>query len=238
MKIFEKNNMKLAVIFILMFLITFAASCEKAWAKSFSIHLYYDAKTERLSFDPEKEEKVSLRDKFVSYSDFISEEKTGEYVLRLYESDGYGFDLTEFDKKYGSFNVNIPYFSTAKELKIFDKASGAELLQFDLSSFMTCNLNDVCEFEKGEHYYSCLGDCIREKVVFSDQTLNVLEENGGAVVDKKTNELLLRSPEIIENYQKKERQRAVIKFIVLSVIAGAFLATAAIFILKAYRKRS
>lgn len=177
---------------ILLFLLS---NVKVASADAFVINLFYNPATKVLSFDKIAPEKV-LRDKnlFVSPTEFARQEISGSYILKLYDEAGREVVSTEFDKKDGTFQLTIPYFSLASGLKIFEKAGNKELFGADLSQFNTCNGNGICEFEKGETSSSCIGDCASSNITFSPQTLQTLKDNNNEIKDPKTGAVLLRGP--------------------------------------------
>lgn len=186
--------MKKTIFFSCIFIFLISTSFQ-AKAEVFSIHLYYNAATNTLSFDKLKSEPVSYdKDTFLSILEFNATQGPGSYVLQLYDIDGNDALLTEFDAKEGAFDINIPYFSIGASLKIFEKSSGKEILSANLSEFITCNGNSICEFEKGETALNCIGDCANSNPEFSPETLNKLEDNNGSIKDVSTGEVLLLKP--------------------------------------------
>jgi len=164
-------------------------------AEAFVVHLYYSQKTKQLVFDKASKEKVSYdKDKFVSIQEFAFNNATGAYVLKIYDNKGSEIASTEFNSQNGSFSIDLPYFSLAKTLKIFEKASNSEMLSADLLAFSTCNGNGICEFEKGENLNNCLGDCGTAKPSFSPETQKLLDQNGGVIKDPQTGQILLKEP--------------------------------------------
>ena len=91
-----------------------------------------------------------------------------------------------------SFKIAIPYFSLANSLKIFEKNSRKELLSADLSGFLSCNGNGICEVEKGETAQNCIGDCGKEFNTYSEQTKKLFEQNNGTIIDPVTKEIVLQ----------------------------------------------
>jgi hypothetical protein len=169
---------------------------QTVFASSYTIHLYYDTASQKLSFDKFADSKVSLdKSSNPSILEFVRESDTasGAYVLTFYETTGNEIISTKFDVQSGAFQLAIPFFSTADKLTIFKTGSNEEVLSTDLSAFTTCNGNGICEYEKGETLQNCLGDCDTNKPSFSPQTLQKLKENNGTLKDPATGELLLRN---------------------------------------------
>lgn len=90
----------------------------------------------------------------------------GNFTQKLY---------TDEDGSYGFVTLVLPYFKNAKTIKIF---KGEELkLEIDISSFATCNENNICDnrethelcpdeclcgngkCDPGESYQTCSQDC-------------------------------------------------------------------------------
>ena len=68
----------------------------------------------------------------------------------------------------------------------------APILSYDLSKFLTCNKNGICEYEKGENMNTCLPDCVGTTVNFSEETKKLLKQNGDVLRDPKSGEVVLR----------------------------------------------
>jgi hypothetical protein len=188
----NKFMKKLNYLFYLFIAILALCNPLRVRAEAFVISLYYNSATQSLSFDESLGKKVA-HDQNVASSiyDFAHDNTVGQYILRLYDSSGESAVEKEFNKQDGRFSLIIPYFSIARELKIFDKNSNKELLSVDLSAFTTCNGNGVCEFEQGETGQNCIGDCAGGKNKYSQQTLRLLERGDGAIRDANTGEILL-----------------------------------------------
>jgi len=149
MIILSSKKKFLKISFILLF--SFSLLPYKTKADAFVAHLFFNAKTKTLTFDKLSSENIS-RDKnqFISVQEFSAAQTSGEYILKLYDFAHKEISTMQFDKKDGAFAIELPYFSLAKTLKIFQKSKGQEMLSADLSQFSTCNGNGICEFEKVE----------------------------------------------------------------------------------------
>lgn len=165
---------------------------DKAKADAFVVHFNYDAPSKKLFFE-QGQDPVSHDENASAYiTDYINDQSMGPYILSLTDSQDTEIFSTQFDVQSGNFTVTIPYFSLAKTLKIIKKSENKEILSADLSSFITCNGNGVCEYEKGESLKTCIGDCGKTNTQFSPETLKLLQDNKGILRDSKTNEIILR----------------------------------------------
>lgn len=131
------------------------------YADGFVINLYYDANTQKLNLSGNKDNRV-YRDKNADTSivEFSKDTATGSYILKLYDANGVNFSNSEFDKQDGEFQLVIPYFSIAAKMEIVEKSNNKILSTEDLTHFMTCNVNGVCEPNIGETEGGCMGDCL------------------------------------------------------------------------------
>jgi hypothetical protein len=208
-------------------------------ADAYVLHLYYNTALKTLSFDKYASENISL-DKTLSPSiiDFIQESElsSGQYTAVFYDHTNNEIISTPFNKKDGAFQLTIPHFSIATSLKIFEKASGKELLSADLAAFATCNGNGICEYEKKETAQNCLGDCANSNPQFSAPTLEKLNTNKGIIKDEATGEVQLSSPALMSAFQAEnltdakahEKEKSsplilIIAILALVIIIGVFI---------------
>ena len=187
-KLMNKKFLFLPILFLMIFF-PFGSRASDVY----TINLYYNTKTSALSFDKLAAKNV-IHDttKDISIVDFAKNPPTGMYTLKLYQADGKEIISTEFNKKNGAFSVDLPFFSLATSLKIFQKSTSKELLSTDLSEYSTCNGNSICEYEKGESINTCLGDCGTSKVTYSEETQKTLRADNGVIKDPATGEVLLQ----------------------------------------------
>lgn len=144
--------------FIFVFLLFFTS--EKVLADGFEINLYYNASTGKLTFDNSATKFVSRNlEADTSIVEYSNDETKGAFILKLYDVKGNEFSSHEFNGTGGSFKLVIPYFSIANQLKIFKKSINQEILSADLSEYLSCNGNGICEVSLGENNSNCLGDC-------------------------------------------------------------------------------
>lgn len=150
---------KIIKIYLIVFGIFFL-SITNVLADGFVINLYYDAATKNLIFDKNASKSV-LRDQNAKTSivQFSNDDTIGPFILKLYDAQGIELSANQFNKKDGAFQLTIPYFSLATQLKIFEKSTSKELLVVDLNEFSTCNGNGKCEPNLGETDLNCMGDC-------------------------------------------------------------------------------
>lgn len=137
----------------------------EVYADGFVINLYYISSTNTLKFDEQATKKVE-RDTSADTSivEFSKDTTVGPYILELYNVKGIKFVENQFNKENDkAFQLVIPYFSTAKSLRIVEKATNTVLLSADLSEFVTCNGNGSCEPNLGETEFNCMGDCSGNK---------------------------------------------------------------------------
>lgn len=172
-------------------------------AAVFEIHLFFDESNRTIKFDSKKTEPVSLNEsEYISVLETVqrSETEHGEYATVLLNAKGGEIISLEFNPKPGSFDEVLPYFSLAKTLKIVKSADKSEILSADLTAFLACNGNGICEFEKKENNQTCLEDCGSSHVRFSPETTKQLEENDGIIRDEKTGDILLKDPAKNDTY--------------------------------------
>jgi hypothetical protein len=231
--------MKKILLSTVLLISLFTVKLPIASAEVFRINLYYDASAEILRFDKIKDAPVFYdKNKFLSPMEFINQETIGQYFLTLYDSSGNLLFTTGFDKKNGSFEISIPYFSLANSLKVFERSTNKEILSSNLSQFVTCNGNGICEFEKGETFDTCLGDCGTSAPKYSEQTKSLLEKSGGTLKDPETGALFLKSyPEAKPASEQPVTKKGLTTFnITLIIFAVILIAFAGLILYKKLRK--
>lgn len=165
-----------------------------AQANEFQVHLYYQANSNELRFDKFSQQAVTLNtqsDRLPSLFLYDNEGVHGKYVVSIFDVQGANLISLEFNPTPGAFVLDLPYFGVAQNIIIYDKITNSELLRQDVSQFVTCNLNGVCEYEKGETMNQCLGDCGANAHAYSEETLQKLREQNGVIRDPQTNEILV-----------------------------------------------
>jgi len=170
-----------------------------AHASTYEVHLFYDGSNNFLRFD-NKQSAVSLdTQKEILYNEFFenqNEIKESDFVLKVQPINGSEIDTMKFNKKMGNFDLEIPFFVSGKTINIYDFESGQKILSTDISSFSVCNSNGICEYEKGENFFTCVADCGRSHPNFSAQTIDALNSSRGEIKDPKTGDILLKDPGI------------------------------------------
>ena len=180
--------------FFLVFLLTIGILPSYVEASAYRVHFRYDRNVERLAFDESNGSPVQFeRNLDVDILEFINSESSGQFVIVFLFGTGEEIARKNFDFTSGDvFTLDVPYFSFAKSIEIYRSDSSLPMLSYDLSQFMTCNKNTICEYEKGENFDTCLPDCIGATVQFSDETKKLLKQNNDVLTDPKTGEVLLR----------------------------------------------
>jgi hypothetical protein len=170
-----------------------ALSSPSAQADTFEIRFFYDDQKDVLNFDERSGPPVSVNpDKYISQYDFEDSAAPGEFEYSFFDITGYEMEKKQFSPRPGYFTVELPYYSIAKTLKVKRSGGGDYFLVEDISDLVSCNANNICEFEKGETIDTCLVDCANGKTQYSPETQELLRKNNGTVRDQKTGEVLLK----------------------------------------------
>lgn len=189
--------MKNASLFLVSFLAFSFLFVFRAEASVYQIHLRYDRENDRLFFDESAGVPVQVDEEKQAPNiiEFFDESESGAFSLAFFFDDGVEIARKNFDPSPGDapFVLETPYFSFAQKMNIYRNGAGDDaILSFDLSRFLTCNRNAICEYEKGENFDTCLPDCVGTVVNFSDETKKLLKQNNNVLTDSKTGEILLR----------------------------------------------
>jgi len=227
MQLVIKNMKKRLFLNFFLIILFYAVIFGNAKADVFVLNFNYDFNKNILNFSDQ--EKVVLdKENNIPILEFITgKRQTGDYVIRVFDIKDYELFDAEFQPKNGLFQLSIPYASTAKYLKIYIKNSNQEILNADLSQFITCNSNGICELEKKENIDTCVADCANSNVKFSQQTKEILDKSGGILKDEKTGAILLKGntseEQIAEkkimndsNQDSKNRMWSIILIIIMS----------------------
>jgi len=217
------KNKKFIFLFVLVGFLWI--SCNYAKADVFVINLKYDFNTKFLDFS-DYENKITIdKQKSISFLEMgADEEKTeGNYVLKVFDLNKDELFSAEFQPTGESFQVDIPFMATAQHLTIYTKKDGNKILDADLSQFLSCNNNGICEYEKKENSLNCLGDCANSDPLYSEQTKNKLKENNGEIKDPVSGEMLLYDPNFYskETVSAKDQGKNSLWFLILAVVALA-----------------
>lgn len=186
--------MRKVFAFLLMGVLLELFPFSQASAAVYQIHFRYDTSSSRLMFDESKGVPVqvdSSRD--LNPLEFFDENGSGSFSLRFLFDNGEEIARKDFIPSVnGSFTFDAPYLSFARSIVVYRSGVNAPILSYDLSKFLTCNKNGICEYEKGENMNTCLPDCVGTTVNFSDETKKLLKQNGDVLRDPKSGEVVLR----------------------------------------------
>ncbi len=137
----------------------------------FRAYLYYD--NGKIFIDREEVEKA-----VVLHHGFI-ESEDGDYRAQIVSfSDSVLMDtvidinapeITDMPADFvqpsvGKINIELPYFTNAKEIQILSK-DYISILTIDVSSLAKCNENKVCEVSRMENPTTCSFDCIKTSYI-------------------------------------------------------------------------
>jgi hypothetical protein len=164
------------------------------------LHLLYNMEQDSLTFDKSFSPSVFLNKKIdTNIFDFTETYKdvSGSYELFFLDSTGLVsedtiIDQIQFTPTIGSFTLNVPDYNITRTLVIRKKGSSVNVLKYDVSQYISCNLNKICEFEKGETTLGCMFDCSNSNVKYSAATQKLLNQNDGKISDPDTGETLLK----------------------------------------------
>ena len=161
-------------------------------ADTFEIMLQYDQSKNFLSFDARESLPVKQDiNKSISIYDYEDAVTKGPFEYVIFDVTGYEMDRKQFTPQQGYFSLELPYYSIAKTLKIKRVDSDEYILSQDLSDFVTCNANSICELENKETIESCIVDCAKDNVTYSQETKAKLEAASGIIRDPQTGNILL-----------------------------------------------
>ncbi len=164
-----------------------------SYASVFDIHFLYDSKNNRLVLDPNVSNPIFLnKEKDPSVMEFLQKESSGDFEISILYGDGYEVVRKKFLPVDGKFVFQVPYFSLATTLNVFKGVEIEPIISYDLSSFVSCYKNNICEYERGETIDTCLPDCVGKTTKFSSETQKALMASGGIIKDPKTGEVILR----------------------------------------------
>ncbi len=122
---------------------------------------------------------------YLSSDEFDAASAVSQGRFRLYISDMYDKELVSyrFEPNGAAFTLQVPYYSTVKQLSVSAVADASSVATLDLQNLATCFPNNVCEYEKGETEISCLPDCGVATPRFSAATRAFLAERQGVYKD-------------------------------------------------------
>jgi hypothetical protein len=224
----NKNNMKhLLHLLVIAGLIVSFFPPKITQADALIVNLTYDQSAGTLSLD--NDGVTYSKNTPTPLTKLINPSTSGADKIVLLQSNGEQAFVWQFDPQNGSFSIDLPYFSTAKNLEIINIASNKTIIQTDLSNLSTCNSNGICEFGKGENIYTCVADCASGAVKYDEATLQILKTNNGTVRDVATGKILLR--------QTPNTQSSQNNIIYIAVIAGVVILLGIIILIIVKRKK-
>ncbi len=193
-------------IFLLILLIAFIFFYDIAMADVFTVNFKYDFNAKKLYFSDYNKKVILDNQKTLSLFEINEEENKpeGDYVIKAFDPNEDELFSEEIRPTEEFFHVDIPYMATAQHLAIYTKKDGNKILDADLSQFISCNNNGICEYEKKENGLNCLGDCANSDPLYSKETKNKLKENNGEIKDPVSGEILLYN----SNFSSKEAVNA------------------------------
>ncbi|MGA1047276.1 MAG: hypothetical protein ACO3UU_04650, partial [Minisyncoccia bacterium] len=150
---------------------------------SLRLYLYNDNGTIRFDrFTPDKINIETNRDIYRKY-DRESEVSRNIYEVSMISSNlGLEPIIIPINIEPGSFEVVIPYYEHIVKINILKNTSIIDSV--DVSQYSTCNSNNICEYEKGEDYNTCIADCIGDDIQFSEETIRILQSQNGVIRDE------------------------------------------------------
>lgn len=205
-----------------------------AEASVYKVHLRYDSDLNRLAWGNTNGMPIELdTQENINPLEFSEEGFQGPFYISFLFDTGEEIAHKNFDpslEKSESFTLEVPYFSFSRFVRIYKSDTTDPVLSYDLASFMTCNKNGICEYEKGENLNTCLPDCVGVFVNFSDETRKLLAQNNDVLKDPKTGEILLRGPEAVTATDSLASTQAEGGNIAVLVVLVAFFVVIGIFV--------
>lgn len=170
----------------------------RADASIYQIHFRYDKGSNRLMFDESKGNPIQVNpDQNLNPLEFFDEGAGGDFSLVFLFENGEEIARKNFSPDTdGAFLFDAPYLSFARSLAVYQSGISAPILSQDLSQFLTCNENNICEYENGENMNTCIPDCVGTAVHFSPETQKLLKQNNDVIKDPKSGEVILRGVQV------------------------------------------
>jgi len=186
--------MKKFFVLLVSFLSFFSFNLVASANATLTIHFYYDVAKSTLSFDDNFSPVISLdKHKNIYITEFESSYTfPGKYELVFLDSNDEIIDSVQFAPTAGSFTIDAPDFNITKTIAVRDTGSREFFLKKDISQYISCNNNRICEYEKGETEISCIPDCGNSQISYSAQTLSTISQNGGRIIDSVSGATVLR----------------------------------------------
>lgn len=218
--------MKHFVFFVAMF---FIFSAESVSADIFEVHFFYDSAKDEIRLDKKVPQSISLnKEKDISVPNFNEQfSLPGSFEFLFFNAMNLLVDEKQFSPQEGAFTIEVPYYSGATKFVLRRSNSQEDIESYDISGLARCNLNGICEYEKGETRSECISDCVGKTTKFSSETQKVLMANGGIIKDPKTGEVILRGTtapvdgDTMSNPTQSEASRG-LNVVMLAIGVGVF----------------
>jgi hypothetical protein len=188
------KNMKKTIFTVLVFALMSFGNAVFAWEATLEIRLFYNQSTDTVSFDTSRQPTIYLnRNKLTYIIDFDEAyQNNGPYEIIFLDKGGLEIDKKQFTPTLDSFTIEAPDYHITKTVAIRKTGSTSYLLKQDISQYISCNLNNLCEYEKNEDMDNCIPDCAGGYVQYSAQTIKLLDQGNGKILDPKTGDLLIK----------------------------------------------
>lgn len=185
--------MKKFFLFLLLLLFFFSEGVVLA-ESVLRVHLFYDSTQKTIAFDkafspiisPDKSKTIYVTEFDEQYS------SPGPYELDFIDSDDTVINQIQFTPATGSFTIDVPDYSITKTIAIRKTGASSYILKQDISQYISCNNNRICEYEKGETDTSCIPDCGNSQPKYSPQTAQLLKNGNGTISDPTSGEIILK----------------------------------------------
>ena len=185
--------MKKFFLFLLLLLFFFSGGVVLA-ESVLHVHLFYDSAQKTIAFDkafsptisPDKSKTIYITEFDEQYS------SPGPYELDFIDSDDTVINQIQFTPATGSFTIDVPDYSITKTIAIRKTGASSYILKQDISKYISCNNNRICEYEKGETDRSCIPDCGNSQPKYSPQTAQLLKKGNGTISDSTSGEIILK----------------------------------------------
>lgn len=193
-----------------------------------------------LSLDSQLSQAVVLEnDPSFSVVAFSRDAVHGEYRIEFSDVTGASGVQYEFSGQEGRFSYTFPHFGIVNGYRVYSVKDNTLLFEGSLSSFVQCNANNVCEFEKGENLNTCLADCTSGN--FSNETKKLLKQNNDVIRDPKSGEVLLRgiqAASVVSSGNTTQTNDKANAFLLIVGAVAVLLISAGVFVILRLRARN
>lgn len=170
--------MKNYIITLLGIICIFLSIPSNAFADSFVLNLFNDGQQVRFDRFVDKIELDSGRDVILNLQNNVEEDT--EYQAALVSTNENLQPIRiNLDIQEGAFSELVPYYGHIQTIQLL--RDGEVIDEVDVSDYTQCNSNGVCEIERGENEDSCIVDCVRGQVEYSEETQQRISEGGGVI---------------------------------------------------------